>query len=129
MRVLLEEILAAGRRRGHRQAQISILIGNTPAERAYEQVGFRKADENPKALHLFFLEGQPKQPDLNALEALKTKTEAFELKGKVFYLYTPDGFGQSKLALRVEKALGVAGTARNWRTVTTLLEIAKATSP
>ena len=49
VRVLLEEILAAGRRRGHRQAQISILIGNTPAERAYEQVGFRTADEKRTA--------------------------------------------------------------------------------
>jgi len=42
---LLEQILAVGRARGHRVAQISILIGNTPAERAYEKVGFRMADE------------------------------------------------------------------------------------
>jgi uncharacterized protein (DUF1697 family) len=44
------------------------------------------------------------------------------LKGKAFYLHTPNGFGTSKLAGRVERLLGVEATARNWRTVTTLLE-------
>jgi uncharacterized protein (DUF1697 family) len=44
----------------------------------------------------------------------------------VFYLYTPDGFGTSKLAAQAGKLLGVTGTARNWRTVTTLLRLAQA---
>jgi ribosomal protein S18 acetylase RimI-like enzyme len=38
---LLEEILARGRKAGYRDAQISILMGNTPAQRAYEKAGFR----------------------------------------------------------------------------------------
>ena len=42
---LLEEALAAGRRSGCRTAQISCLIGNAPAQRAYEQVGFRVVEE------------------------------------------------------------------------------------
>ncbi len=42
---LLHEILELGRKRGHAQAQIAVLIGNTPAQRAYEGVGFRVADE------------------------------------------------------------------------------------
>jgi ribosomal protein S18 acetylase RimI-like enzyme len=37
---LLENALEAGRARGHRLAQISILIGNTPAQKAYEKIGF-----------------------------------------------------------------------------------------
>jgi ribosomal protein S18 acetylase RimI-like enzyme len=37
---LLETELDAGRAIGHRLAQISILIGNTPAQRAYENFGF-----------------------------------------------------------------------------------------
>ena len=37
---LLEHGLEAGRARGHRLAQISVIIGNTPAQRAYEKVGF-----------------------------------------------------------------------------------------
>ena len=42
---LLHDILDPGRERGHAQAQIAVLIGNTPAQRAYEGVGFRVADE------------------------------------------------------------------------------------
>lgn len=45
VRALLHEILARGRQRGHAQAQIAVMIGNTPAQRAYEGVGFRVADE------------------------------------------------------------------------------------
>jgi uncharacterized protein (DUF1697 family) len=48
------------------------------------------------------------------------------LKDKIFYLHTPDGFGISILAARAERALGVAATARNWRTVKTLIELASA---
>src|SRR5204863_6806429 len=37
---LLENVFEAGRAGGHRRAQISVIIGNTPAQRAYEKVGF-----------------------------------------------------------------------------------------
>ncbi|HEY6362083.1 MAG TPA: DUF1697 domain-containing protein [Vicinamibacterales bacterium] len=87
---------------------------------------FPQASENPRSLHLFFLAEPPRTPNLEACQALKTRTERFELKGRVFYLYTPDGFGASTLAQRAERLLGVAATARNWRTVTTLLQMAKA---
>jgi len=45
VRTLLHAILERGAARGHAQAQIGVLIGNTPAQRAYEGVGFRVADE------------------------------------------------------------------------------------
>jgi GNAT superfamily N-acetyltransferase len=45
IKALLHAILERGRERGHERAQIAVLIGNTPAQRAYEGVGFRVADE------------------------------------------------------------------------------------
>lgn len=45
VRALLLAVLEQGRTGGHAQAQIAVLIGNTPAQRAYESVGFRVADE------------------------------------------------------------------------------------
>ena len=86
---------------------------------------FPQADATPKLLHLFFLAQPPKTPQLDAMNELKTKSEQFALKSKVFYFYTPDGFGISKLATRVERLLGVETTARNWRTVGKLLEMTK----
>jgi GNAT superfamily N-acetyltransferase len=46
---LLEGALASGRQAGCRAAQISCLIGNEPAQRAYEQVGFRVVEERRDA--------------------------------------------------------------------------------
>ncbi len=38
---LLADVLALGRERGYRLSQIAVLIGNTPAQAAYEKAGFR----------------------------------------------------------------------------------------
>ena len=59
------------------------------------------------------------------MNELKTKSEQFVLKSKVFYFYAPDGFGTSKLGAKAGRLLGVDTTARNWRTVGKLLELAK----
>jgi uncharacterized protein (DUF1697 family) len=93
-------------------------------ERAVAGNPFPQAVGNPRSLHLFFLAATPKKPDLKALEATRAGSERFELKGRIFYLHAPDGFGTSRLAERAERLLGVEATARNWRTVTTLLEMA-----
>jgi uncharacterized protein (DUF1697 family) len=122
----LAKQVAAAVSRSHGFEPRVLVLTRGELERAAAGNPFPEGDENPKSLHLFFLAERPKKPDLKALEALKTKTERFALKGKVLYLHTPDGFGASKLAARAERLVGVEATARNWRTVTTLLEMATA---
>jgi len=87
---------------------------------------FPEAERDPAKLGLYFLAEQPRRPDLELLEGLRSGAERFALKRDVFYLHAPNGIGRSKLAAKVEKALGVAATARNWRTVAKLLELARA---
>ena len=94
-------------------------------EKAVTANPYPAADSNPKSLHLTFLAAPPKSPDLAALEKLRRDEEQFSHKGKVFYFYAPDGFARSRAFQRVERSLGVAGTARNWRTVRKLLEMAR----
>jgi uncharacterized protein (DUF1697 family) len=94
-------------------------------ERAAKGNPFPEADDHPQSVHLFFLAEPAKGADLKSMNALKTATERFVLKERVLYFHTPDGFGRSKLAARAERLLGVDATARNWRTVTTLLEMAR----
>ena len=89
---------------------------------------YPEAAREPKSLHFYFLETRPPDPDLAQLTTLKTESERFELIDTVFYLHAPDGIGRSKLAARVEKALGVATTARNWRTVSKVMKMVKAVS-
>lgn len=101
-----------------------LLITGAELRRAAAGSPFPEADASPRSVHVFFLARRPPSPDLVAMDALRSPTERFALDGKAFYLYTPDGFGPSRLADRVERLLGVDATARNWRTVTTLLRMA-----
>ncbi len=103
-----------------------MLLSLVELETAVSQNPFPAAEENHKTLYFYFMETAPVNPDLAMLESLKSEREQFALIGTVFYLHAPDGIGRSKLAAKVEKALGVATTARNWRTVSKLMELGTA---
>ena len=94
-------------------------------EQAAASNPFPKAEAEPKSLHLYFLAQSPRNPDLESLNEIKSGTESLAIHGKVFYLHAPEGIGRSKLAERVERLLGVHATARNWRTVAKVLDMAK----
>lgn len=87
---------------------------------------FPQGAGDPKKLHAVVLDGLPDPGTQGRLQALASGTENFGLGQGVLYLHTPDGFGTSKLAAGLDKALKVPLTARNWRTVLTLLEMAEA---
>jgi uncharacterized protein (DUF1697 family) len=101
-----------------------LLLDRAKLKKAIAANPFPRAAESPKALHLLFLFASPTKPDFQALDRIKVGHEAFSLKGKVLYLYTPDGLGNSRLAQRIAPQLGVEATARNWRTVNAILELA-----
>ena len=105
-----------------------LLLGLADMATAVAQNPFPATDEQHKTLHFYFLESAPPNPDLASLEAIKTETEKFALIDTVFYLHAPEGIGRSRLAAKVEKALGVPTTARNWRTVSKLVEMGTAVS-
>jgi uncharacterized protein (DUF1697 family) len=102
-----------------------LLLTPEEIESAIESNPFPEAESEPKTLHLDFLASMPKNPDLDALESIKSDREQFALKDRVFYLHAPDGIGRSKLAANTEKLLGVAITGRNWRTVCRVMTMAK----
>ena len=108
--------------RGFRPA--IMLLTRDELEAAAVANPFPEATSEPKTLHLWFLSREPEDPDLDTLHNLRTATERYELRGDVFYLWAPDGIGRSKLAGRVERAVGVEATARNRRTVEKLRELA-----
>lgn len=98
-----------------------LLLSSKQLQAAIQNNPFPTAIGN--ALHFFFLESEPLQPNLAHLSSLKTESEEFKLCKDVLYLYTPDGLGRSKLAVAVEKAVGVPATARNWNTVSKLMSM------
>jgi uncharacterized protein (DUF1697 family) len=64
------------------------------------------------------------------LEAAAVAPERLVAAGRELYAWHPDGIGPSKLWARLAgRGLGVTATARNWTTVTKLLELADEFSP
>jgi uncharacterized protein (DUF1697 family) len=124
----LPDKIKAKIRRSHGFAPEIILLRLDELENAIASNPYPAADSNPRALHLTFLSSAPVSPDLTACDKCRAASEQFTLKEKVFYFYAPDGVGRSRLFSRVEKLLGCAGTARNWRTACKLLEIARQTA-
>ena len=87
---------------------------------------YPEAASDPKSVHLTFLTSAPRTPpDLSTLESIRKSSERFALKGRVFYLHAPEGVARSRFFARIERSLGIAGTARNWRTACKILEIAR----
>lgn len=93
-------------------------------QNAVEANPFPSAISDPRTLHFLFLTEPATHPDTDALDGLKSPTESYKITDHVFYLHAPDGIGRSKLAGKVEKHLGVAGTGRNYRTVVKLIALA-----
>ncbi len=85
--------------------------------------------EDPKIdvakLHVTFLSRAPGRAAAKALDALPAGSDRFHLAGRAVYLHCPGGYGRTKLSNNaLERALSVRATTRNWRTVTTLRELA-----
>lgn len=124
----LAEEISAAIGQSHGFAPQIMLLSLAELVTAVSRNPYPATGEQHKTLHFYFLASAPPDPDLAMLEALKADSEQFALIDAVFYLHAPDGIGRSKLAVKVERALGVAATARNWRTVSTLLEMGTAVS-
>ena len=81
--------------------------------------------DNPKRYQVSFLSSELAPDMIEQLTALALGSERLVASGRELYVWHPDGIGPSKLWNKLAgKGLGVAATARNWTTVTTLLEMA-----
>ena len=82
---------------------------------------------HPSAYVIAFLSAEPRDP--SALDAYAGPEER-RLLGRELYLYYGEGMARSKLTnALIERKLGVKATARNWRTVTKLLELCEPLEP
>lgn len=73
-------------------------------------------------VHVVFLAGPAAEGAKTRLDSIvaqyPARRDRFHVAGDTVYLHLPDGAGESKLTGKaMDRALGVAGTARNWNTV------------
>jgi uncharacterized protein (DUF1697 family) len=80
--------------------------------------------DDPAKLHVSFLTGEADAEGAAAIDEAAFLPDRFVVDGRYIYLWFENGAGRSKLAtLPWRKRIGVAGTARNWRTVLTVLDL------
>jgi len=90
----------------------------------------KRANIDPSRLLVSFLGKEPTREQLQSALAIEVGPEELHILGSEMYIYYPDGVGKSKLPIgRIERALETSGTARNWNTVTRLLEMALESEP
>jgi uncharacterized protein (DUF1697 family) len=81
--------------------------------------------DNPKRYQVSFCDGEPDTAAVERIVAAAAPTEKLVAIGRELYAWHPDGVGRSKMGTKLAgSGLGVRATARNWTTVTALLEIA-----
>jgi len=125
-----EQALAAGIEERITEAfgvSTTVLL-RTPAELA-EIAGdnpFLGRDADVSKLHVVFLSAPPPAGAVEELDPERSPPDEFRVRGREIYLKLPHGAGRSKLTIDYfERRLGVRATARNWRTLTKLIELSE----
>jgi len=81
---------------------------------------------DPSRMAVIFLHEKSSEAQIQKVINIDYPPDKFKIVGSEIFIYCPNGFGRTKLYTTFfEKKMGVTGTARNWKTITTILSIAE----
>ncbi len=81
---------------------------------------------DPSKMAVLFLHDKPTEAQIQKVADIDYPPDKFKIIGKEIFIYCPNGFGRTKLYTNFfENKMKVIGTARNWKTITTILELAE----
>jgi uncharacterized protein (DUF1697 family) len=81
--------------------------------------------EDAKVLHVTFLGEAPTATARESVSSGRGGADECAVIGRQVYLFCPHGYGTTKLTNAFfEKKLGTQATTRNWKTITTLAQLA-----
>lgn len=81
---------------------------------------------DPARLAVIFLYEIPSEEKVDKVKNIDYPPDKFKIIGKEIFIYCPNGFGKTKLYTNFfENKMKVTGTARNWKTIKSILEIAE----
>lgn len=81
---------------------------------------------DPKKMAVIFLHDDLTESQIQKVAGVDYPPDKFSIIGKEIYTFCPNGFGRTKLYTNFfEDKMKVTGTARNWKTITTLLNLAE----
>jgi uncharacterized protein (DUF1697 family) len=99
------------------RAQLANVVERNPLARVAKE---------PKRYQVSFLDAKPSRELVRRIEEAADPKERVVVDGREVYAWHPDTIARSKLwTLLAGRSLGVTATARNWTTVTKLLELAE----
>ena len=78
----------------------------------------KEAEAAPSGFLVTFYREPPDTALVKTLQSAISGPEKVRCVGRHLYMTFPEGIGNSKAALLVDKTLRIKGTARNWNTVT-----------
>ncbi len=81
--------------------------------------------DDQQAVHLMFLSAEPDEAHRTALMQLQGEEYTFAVRDNVLYFAYPRALAGSRRNINIEKVLGVTGTARTWKVVAKLIELAR----
>jgi uncharacterized protein (DUF1697 family) len=84
-----------------------------------------ESDFDPAKMAVIFLHDSPTDSQKQKVADVNYPPDKFKISGNEIYTFCPNGFGRTKIYTNFfENKMKVTGTARNWKTVTTILELA-----
>jgi uncharacterized protein (DUF1697 family) len=79
---------------------------------------------DPAKMAVMFFYEKSSEAQIQKVINIDYPPDKFKIIGGEIFIYCPNGFGKTKLYTNFfEKKMGAVGTARNWKTVNTLLNI------
>lgn len=108
--------------------QIPVVVRSVEdVRRVMEGNPYIKAGKDAATCHVAFLADEPKASGVAALDPQRSPGDSFAVIGREIYLHLPNGVADSKFTnAYFDSKLATICTARNWRTVTKLLEMMQA---
>jgi uncharacterized protein (DUF1697 family) len=80
----------------------------------------------PAKMAVIFLHEMPSDANIQKVINVYYPPDKFKIIGKEIFIFCPNGFGRTKLYTNFfEKKMNVIGTARNWKTITTITDLAR----
>jgi uncharacterized protein (DUF1697 family) len=81
---------------------------------------------DPAKMAVIFLHEECKISQIREVADINYPPDKFKISGREIFLLCPNGFGRTKLYTNFfEKKMGVTGTARNWKTINTIIDMAE----
>jgi uncharacterized protein (DUF1697 family) len=107
---------------------VPVMIRTIEEMRNFISVNPFLTEENfePSKMAVIFLYEKATEVQIQKVKNIDLPPDKFKIIGSEIFIYCPNGFGKTKLYTNFfEKKMRVTGTARNWKTIITIFQIAE----